>query len=558
MAIDLSAFHFLRPWGLLLPVAGLLTWWGWSSLQRARQLRLTGIAPHLLPYLIVQPTQRQGWRPVHTVTALLVLGGVAVAGPTWQQDRPDFLDDQASLIVALALAPSMDASDIQPSRMDAVQRKMLDLVAQRKGAKTGLLVYTGRAHTVLPSTDDPALMGLFIRALATDLLSDPGTNAAAAIALGQSLLAKAGRGGSIVLMTDGNDAASLPEVERLTRSSDVQVLILAVGAVDGGVLRDVTGAVRVDARGLPVVGRFDADGLKRLAMAAGAPLGSMTVNGDDLEWIARHAQRHFSDVRARDAGAHWKDAGYWLCLPLVLLAGVCLRRGFAVNWLAGVMMIVIMAAAAPAQAGPLADAFATRDQQGRWAFEHGRYGDAAALFVDPYWKGRAAYEAADFEQALDAFAHVETAEGYFYIGNTQARLQAYPAAIAAYDEALRRRVDFPQATFNRQLVRRLQAERDKAREGADPSEKADKLVFDNDKQRGKTGRVTTPGADSAELWLSNLTTSPADFLRRKFLSDEAAPPSAPVPSPVSPSSSTPVPVPFPLSAPASVAAGSPS
>src|SRR5690349_24136988 len=40
-----------------------------------------------------------------------------------------------------------------------------------------------------------------------------------------------------------------------------------------------------------------------------------------------------------------------------------------------------------AQANALVDAFFTPDQQGRWAFEHEHFPQAAAHFVDPYWKG---------------------------------------------------------------------------------------------------------------------------------------------------------------------------
>lgn len=520
MEIDLSAFHFLRPWWLLaLPAAALLLW-----LRRAEGGRAgwhSAIAPALLPYLIVNTQGSRGPRPAQLLAALLALGGIAAAGPTWQQDRPAFLDNLAPLIAAVDLSPSMDAADVPPSRLAAVQHKLRDLLARRAGAKTGLIAYAGSAHLVLPPTDDPALLDMFVQALSTELIAAPDKDAAGAIALAASVMQSGQAGGTLVLITDGADAAQLPAVERLARKNSFQILVWAAGTESGGAVRDAKGQPRMDAQGKPVLGDFDADGLKRLAQAARAPLGSLTLNDDDLDWVTQHAQRHFQEVQDADKPLHWKDAGYWLCWPLALLALAGLRRGWNVNWTAG--LLIAWGAglyAPPADAGPLADAFFTRDQQGRWAYEHQRYAQAAALFQDPYWKGRAAYDAGDYQTALAAFARLDTPEGAFYLGNTQARLHSYAAALAAYDQALRQRPAFPEASANRALVVKLLAAAEAEQED-DDSQKPDDISLDNDKGGGKMTQVPVALAPSDDLWLRNLSLSPGGFLRQKFAIEDA-------------------------------------
>jgi len=546
--VDLSAFHFLRPWWLLaVPLALLLLWLGRA--QGGRVGWGSTIAPALLPYLIVNAPGSRGPRPIHAVAALLMLGGIAAAGPTWQQDLPPFLDNQAPLIVAVDLSPSMDAADVPPSRLQAAKHKLHDLLARRAGAKTGLIAYAGSAHLVLSPTDDPSLVDLFIQSLSTELIAAPGKDAAGAINVAASVLKSTQAGGTVLLVTDGADTSQLPQVEQLAKAADFQILVLAAGASDGGVLRDARGQPRMDKDGKPVLGTFDAVAIKQLADAARAPLGSLTLNDDDLDWVTLHAQRHFQDVQNAGQAVHWKDVGYWLCWPLAILALLCLRRGWNVNWLAGLMLASLASLAglyapntyanpnASANANPvasinpvastnpvasaIANAFFTPDQQGRWAYEHHDYTRAAALFQDPYWKGRAAYDAGDYSLALAAFARLDTAEANFYLGNTQARLRHYDDALAAYDRALHQRADFPEAKKNRELVAKLQAAIEAEQEDDNNDQKPDDVARDNKKGAGKMTQVEVAKASSDDVWLRNLSLSPAGFLKQKFAIEDA-------------------------------------
>ncbi|MBB2497010.1 VWA domain-containing protein [Aquipseudomonas ullengensis] len=524
MDIDLSAFHFLRPlWLLLIPLGALLPllWRRNQDLERRLQGR---IAKHLLRHLLLTPQDNQCIRPMHLAASLLVIGGLAAAGPTWQQDRPPFLENRAPLILALDLSPSMDASDVPPSRLEAARHKLHDLIQRRAGARTALIAYAGSAHLVLPATDDPVLLDSFLQALSSDLIERPGKNVVAVIEQAKHLLAAEQVPGTLVLVSDGADTTQLDEVKKQLADSNLQVLILAVGSQDGGVLHDAHGQPRTDSNGRPLLGSFDQKGLQQLADATDAPLGSLTLDGDDLDWIELHAQKHFQDANDQQREIHWKDAGYWLVWPLLLIAFFCVRRGWSVNWSAAVLLTLGFGLQpAPAQAGVLADAFFSADQQGRWAFEHGHYPQAAAHFHDPYWKGIAAYQAADYDLALESFARLDTPQAYFYLGNIYTRRFKFDQAIAAYRQALKLQAQFPEATANLALAIALQKDTQDAAEKA-PDVKPDEIKFDNKPGKGKSAPVQTQQAASDALWLNNLSTSPAQFLKRKFSLQDAARP----------------------------------
>ncbi|MFS9669182.1 hypothetical protein, partial [Klebsiella pneumoniae] len=63
--------------------------------------------------------------------------------------------------------------------------------------------------------------------------------------------------------------------------------------------------------------------LKQLASALDAPLGSLTLNDDDLDWVERHAQQLSQNADEQQRLLHWKVAGYWLCGPLLATLNDC-------------------------------------------------------------------------------------------------------------------------------------------------------------------------------------------------------------------------------------------
>jgi Ca-activated chloride channel family protein len=131
---------------------------------------------------------------------------------------------------------------------------------------------------------------------------------------------------------------------------------------------------------------------------------------------------------------------------------------------------------------------------------------------------RAASLASDRGEELAEFSKPDTADAFFLQGNGQARLGKYEAAIEAYDNALLKRRDFPQATANRALVAALIPKPDDSEAEQAPDLKPDELEFDNQKDKGKEVKIDAAmlRKQTAELWMRNLQVSPADFLRQKF------------------------------------------
>ncbi|WP_178133250.1 VWA domain-containing protein [Vineibacter terrae] len=502
---DAFPFHFLRPWWLiaLLPAIAMLV----QILRRDRaEAQWRGaIEPHLLKHLVVRPQGLGLVRPAHLVAAALVIGTIALAGPSWRRELPPFVEDKAPLMIALDVSASMGGTDVAPSRLERAKQKIRDLLGARAGARTGLVAYAGSAHLVMPLTDDRAVIEPFLMALAPGLMPVQGKKAVAALTLAAGALAPEPVAGTILLVADDVVGADAAAVQQAAGRNGVVILrVMQPGAA----------------------GQMDSS-LRSQSVA-------VTVDDDDIHTLEGRIETHYQAAQAEQVGARWRDEGYWLVLPVALLGLFWFRRGSTVPWV--LLVAFALAPAPPARAQEQAapkflDLWLTLDQQGRLAFDRGDNAAAAKLFTDPMWRGIAAYRAFDYLAAAEAFRKIDTVEGHFALGNAEAHNHAWEKAIKAYEEVLAAQPGHAAAKQNLAIVRAAleaaEAKRRKEEKGEQPPDmKADETKVDPKQKGGKRVEVqpqdvTTEGA--AEAWMRAVQTSPADFLKLKFAIQAAKP-----------------------------------
>jgi Ca-activated chloride channel family protein len=526
---DFAELHFLRPDWLWVVPAALLLWLvihlRSDSTRRWRKV----IAPHLLPHLTVGAGDRWRFRPIHLVVAVLVLGSLAAAGPTWEREASPFAEDTAPLVIALDVSRSMNAVDVQPTRLERAKQKVRDLLELRSGARTALIAYAGSAHAVLPLCDDPTVFETYLAAVETGLMPVKGKDPLAALELAEDLLADEPTAGSILFLTDGIAEEHASAFADHAGRSDDEVLVLAVGTREGGPVRASEGGFETDSAGRRLVASLDVPGLEAIS-AGGAFVAGVTVDDTDVGRVQRRIQSHLQQVQQQDETARWKDRGYWLVGPLAFLCLLWFRKGWTVRWGVVVLALVVSAGCGPSGSGDLrfADLFWTPDQQGRRHFERGEHALAAERFDNPMWVGAAHYRAGDYQLAVDSFSRVTSAEGAFNLGNAYAMLSRYEEALAAYEAAVAERPDWTEAVENRDAVLAMipqQLELPEEEQGSgEPSLDPDEIRFDEKGKQGKVGqieRAQLTDEQLAEMWLRRLQTSPGDYLRQRFAVEAA-------------------------------------
>jgi Ca-activated chloride channel homolog len=519
------ALHFLQPRWLWLLLTVPLIYLSFYIRHDVRARWKRYIDPELLDHLIVSPKRRWRIRPIHMVCALIALGSIALAGPTWRREQPPFTEDKAPIVIALDLSRTMDAIDLDPTRIERAKLKLRDLLKVRNGGRTALFVYAGTAHMVLPFTTDNSLFDLYLDSLSTSLMPSEGKDTAKALYAIEDFLKDETVPGTILFVTDGIEPHALPAFRQFTslNTNKNDILVMGVGTSQGGPIRTSGNRFFSDSSGRRVYAKLDVNALRSLS-SIDISATTLTLDDDDIHWIQRRVQHHLEVVQQRDSKTRWINEGYWLTIPIAAIAVFWFRKGWTVRWTSAVLAFVFVL---PPAGGDIKfrwlDLWMTPDQQGRYYFEKGQYQKAAERYEDPIWKGLALVRAGDNEGSLNAFALSDTAEGWYNQGNVLAHLGRYPEAVEAFQQALSRRHPWREAEDNLELVQSLipkakKKDKEEEQEIA-PDLPPDQIKFDEKGKKGKKTQIQhikMDPAKMADIWMRNIQTTPADFLRLRF------------------------------------------
>ena len=342
-------FHWIRPeWLLAIPVVVVI-----AVLLARRQLgagQWRGVVdPDLMPHVLSRtPGRGTDWR-WWLLGLAGIIASVALAGPSWQRvDQPVFRAEQA-LVIALDLSRSMDAQDIEPSRLARARLKILGMLERRESGQTALLVYTSNAFTVTPLTDDNDTIAALVNSLTTDIMPSRGSYPEVGIRKGQALLEQAGVGyGEVLLVADGGASPEAEKAARELRDAGFTLSVLGVGTREGAPIPRVSGGFVTDNRGRIAVARLEERGLQGLAESGGGRFAVLSPDDSDIDYLlsgeVRAAATASEDSMASD---QWREEGPWLVLLLVPLAALAFRRGWVL-----VLLVFVAPLPQPVRARP--------------------------------------------------------------------------------------------------------------------------------------------------------------------------------------------------------------
>lgn len=458
--------HLLRPfWLLVLPLPLWLLWRLWHrQRQIGRWQRLLPEAFHAA--LLTRGRLRNSRRPWLVLGAAWLLACLALLGPSWQQAEQPRLSRADPLVVLLDTTPAMLAADVQPNRLEQAKRKILDLLQARQDAQTAVIAFAGSAHVLVPLSNDIATTQNLLDALQPALMPEAGHRADLAVQRGLELLEQGANGrGRLLLIGSSLNQQERDAIGMLLGENGQRLLILGIGTEQGAPIAREDGSFLKDDEGAILIPRLNERTLRRFAAELGGRYQGARIDNTDLRSLGL-LERNGELLSQADTTQldTWLDQGYWLLLPLLLLAACAGRRG----WLFCLPLLMVMPP--PASALTLQDLWLRPDQQGMRLLQAQRPADAAQRFDDPQWQGYARYLAGDFAGAAEQFAKSDTPSAHFNRGNALARNDELQAAIEAYDQALELDPDLESARRNKAIVEGLLRQREEQAQQGQPSE----------------------------------------------------------------------------------------
>jgi Ca-activated chloride channel family protein len=456
--------EWLRPlWLLAVPVLAWLLWRLWHrERQSGRWQLLLPAAFHQI--LLKGGSGRSSKLPWLALGLAWLLAVLALLGPSWQRVEQSNQKPADPLVVLLELTPQMLATDGRPNRLEQTRRKLLDLLEARRDAQTAIIVYAGSAHSLVPLSDDLATSRNLLEALKPSLMPEPGRRADLAVTRALQLLEQAQLGqGRLLLITSTLDETERGGIQQALKKHPVPLLVLGVGSREGAPVAQEDGSFLKDSRGAILIPRLDARSLRETAEAHDGRYAAIRLDDEDLRSLglldSPQTMRAAGEPTQLDSRI---DQGYWLLLPLLLLAACAGRRG----WLF-CLPLLLMLPPQSSLAFEFDDLWLRPDQQGQRLLQAQRPDEAARHFVNPQWQGKALYEAADYSAAAERFARGDSAADHYNRGNALAKAGELEAALDAYEQALERQPELVAAQHNKALVEEALRQRENQQQSAD-------------------------------------------------------------------------------------------
>ena len=499
----MSDLHLLRPewlWALLPLLLALF-------FQR-RQQALSGqwkniIAPQLQQYLLKKSAHTSSNNRLYMaglwLAALLAI--VALAGPSWQKQPSAVYASQGGLVIALDLSLSMTAQDLSPSRLQRAKYKVTDILQQTEQDNVALIAYAGDAHVASPLTRDVNTVLNMLPVLSPYIMPTPGSNLVALVKEASALFE---RGQSsprrLLLVSDGVEPQDIEAVSHLLKAAQIELAILAVGTEQGAPMVRPDGHFFKDGQGQVILPGLEWDNLQRLSAASDGRITRISHDDSDIDYLVsqRLTQQDFTQQQPSLEFDQWRDSGYWLIVPILLLSLTLFRRGVLF-----ITLLSIMAAPQESWAdGPLPNFLLNNDQLAHKQFkDHPQ--QAAQLFNDPQWKASSLYKAGDYQGALDIWQQQQDAQSLYNAGNALAQLQRLDEAIDNYEQAMTLDPTLQDAKTNKALVEALQKQEQQDGESADEEQAPSDQKSSQQGQNKKPGEAqnqqpsSQPSADDA-------------------------------------------------------------
>ena len=251
---------------------------------------------------------------------------ISILGPTFGDSKREIKSVGKDIMICVDLSKSMDAFDVQPSRLEKVKFEMKKIAAAFNSDRLGIIIFSSEAFMQCPLTYDQNAINLFIETMNTNLVPSSGTDFAPPIRMALSKLednegpSNEQKSKVIVLISDGEDFGDeTEEIAKEVEDKGYKLFTLGVGTEQGSPIVAGKG-YKIDKQGNTVVSKLNAGSLKSLADKTDGDYFEINGSRNDVSKLINtigKIEGQMRDARVVDASAN--RFYYFLLAALILL-----------------------------------------------------------------------------------------------------------------------------------------------------------------------------------------------------------------------------------------------
>ena len=230
------------------------------------------------------------------------------------------------IMIAVDLSESMNANDIQPSRIEKVKFEIKKIVDEFSGDRIGIIMFSGEAFVQCPLTYDKNALNLFVETLNTGLVPNSGTDFGPPLELGLSKLQDENSGDNdfkskiIILFSDGEDFGEDTDqsIEKIKENS-LKLFSVGIGTDEGSKILDDFGNFKKDNEGNDVITKLNSSSLRETADKTGGKYYEISKNKNEINQMITEIKNIKGDIIDQQTSNISENKYFYFLLSLSLI-----------------------------------------------------------------------------------------------------------------------------------------------------------------------------------------------------------------------------------------------
>jgi Ca-activated chloride channel homolog len=238
---------------------------------------------------------------------------VALLGPSFGEAKREIKAIGKDIFICVDLSTSMNATDIQPSRLERMKFELRNIVNAFNSDRIGLIIFSSEAFVQCPLTFDQSAISLFIETLNTGLLPVSSTDFGPPLDIALNKFSEndtiqSKQSKAIVFISDGEDfGTETDDIAKEIEKKGIRLFSLGIGTTKGSRIPMPGGGYKRDKKGDIVVSSLNSESLRRLAVNTGGKYFEINENENGVPKLIsaiNQIEGEVRDVRKVDASAN--------------------------------------------------------------------------------------------------------------------------------------------------------------------------------------------------------------------------------------------------------------
>lgn len=251
---------------------------------------------------------------------------VALLGPSFGQATKEVKSVGKDIFICVDLSTSMNAFDVQPTRLEKVKFELKNIVEAFSADRIGLIMFSNEAFMQCPLTYDNNALNLFIQSLNTSLVPNTGTDFGPPLEMAldklESDASNLARQTSktIVLISDGEDfGEETTAIATKIEEAGIKLFTLGVGTERGSKISTRRG-YKKNKTGEEVVSKLNSSSLRKIAADTDGKYFEINKSRNDVSRLITAINDIEGELRdSKQVDAKSNKYFYFLGLALLLM-----------------------------------------------------------------------------------------------------------------------------------------------------------------------------------------------------------------------------------------------